>query len=297
MINYNYRIEEVYLEDDDTNTKVNKLLSEVFYLGLPNNKLRLNTTSKNENKSLYLAAIENNEIIGFNAFISHTLVLNNELINCYQSCWTATSKKHRGKQIFQNLIEEAKKILLSRNAGFIFGFPNANSFPIFINKLDFKVFPFQKLRIPNIRLLKNLFFNNKNIQISKLNKDSILQKNEELIKLKKVEYGENIIKIDNSNGFIWGTIRTKLFKGFKLSFFELGGIEVENSNDVMLLINKLCKEHHFNYLELGTVINNSYNSIFKTLKVKSKRGLIIFDLKIDTTSYNFNFFRGVADVY
>ncbi|MGK0326393.1 MAG: putative N-acetyltransferase YhbS, partial [Polaribacter sp.] len=259
---YTYSIEEVYLENDDTNTKVNNLLNEVFG-GISINKVRSNTTSQNKNKSLYLAAIENNEIIGFNAFIPHTVLINNELIDCYQSCWTATSKKHRKKQIFQNLIKEGKKILKSRNAGFIIGFANRNSFPIFVKKLGFKAFNYELIRIPNIGFIKNSLFNHKNIPISTLNKNAVLQKNDELIKLREVEYPERIIKINNSNGFIWGTIKKKAYKGIALSFFDLGGIEVENSDDVMPLISKLCKEYSFNYILITTIINNSYNSIYK----------------------------------
>ena len=166
---------------------INRLIEEVFgFAAISDNKLKLNTGTKGVQPSLYLAAIEEGEIIGFNAFISHTFFLNNKTINCYQSCWTATSKKHRGKKIFQNLIEEAKQILGSRNAAFIFGYPNANSQPIFTQKLGFIEFPSVKLNIPNIKLLWSLFLNNKSSNLSDLKNDAILQNDKELFALKKV---------------------------------------------------------------------------------------------------------------
>ena len=109
-----YSIAPVDINDKDLQPGVNRLLTETFGIEEPADKLQKHTRTNSLSESLYLAAIQDDEIIGFNAFISHDLFLNVSLINCYQSCWTATSNAHRGKKIFQNLINAAKEILMSR---------------------------------------------------------------------------------------------------------------------------------------------------------------------------------------
>ena len=295
-----YKIIDIDIEDVSISTRLNELLGQVFGNtsdALPHDKLKNNTTTKGSNKSLYLAAIENEEIIGFTAFISHTLFLNNQSINCYQICWVATHSEHRGKKTFQNLVEEAKKILQDRGAGFIFGFPNNMSQPIFLHKLGFKEIPSLKLNIPNSVFLKNLFFN-KNIDgASKLNSNSILQNEKELYELKKIEYGSHLIESHLNGSKIWGTIRHKILKGIKISYFDIGGIEIQNMADISVLFQKISNSNKFSFFQIVSTENNSYNQIFKRLKPARTNDLIVFDLNLDTTSLNFNFFGGIKDVW
>ena len=295
-----YKIIEVDIDDEIISRKVDNLLGQVFGINggaLPYNKLKDNTSTKGVNKSLYLAAVENNEIIGFNAFISHTLFLNNESINCYQSCWTATDNAHRGKKIFQNILEDAKKKLQTRDAGFIFGFPNEISQPIFIHKLGFKEIPSIKLNIPKEGFLKSFFFNKNINDIVHLNKNSILQNEQELYELKKAEYGSKLIKVELNGNTIWGTIRQKNIKGIKICFFDIGGIEIKNTEDIPALFQKVSKLNRFSFFQIVTTKNNSYNQVFKRVKPAKTNDLIIFDLNLDSSCFNFNFFAGIKDVW
>ena len=296
--NMNYIIEEVNIEDEKIIRPINRLLEEVFgFAAFADNKLKLNTGTKGTQPSLYLAAIEDGEIIGFNAFISHTFFLNNKPIISYQSCWTATSKNHRGKKIFQNIIEEAKKILKARNAAFIFGYPNVNSHPIFIHKLKFIEYPSVKLNIPNLSFLWDLFLNNHLPNVEDLKKDAILQNDKELFALKKGEYGDKIIKAAVNNSFIWGIIRHKILKGIKLAYFSIGGMEISDVNDVKQLLKKLSQDNKFYYFQFVSAQSNTWCHLFRRLTPAKTEDLIIYDLNVDSSQYHYNFFGGVKDVF
>src|SRR5258708_5558658 len=58
-------------------------------------------------RSVFVAAIERNEVIGFNAFMCHSVVHRGSVLEAYQSCWSAVSPEHRGKKVFVNIIREA----------------------------------------------------------------------------------------------------------------------------------------------------------------------------------------------
>lgn len=295
-----YKIIDIDIEDSSISKRLNELLGRVFVNisdPLPNNKLKNNTTTKGGNKSLYLAAIENDGIIGFAAFISHSLFLNNRSINCYQICWVATHSEHRGKKIFQNLVEEAKKILQHRGAGFIFAFPNEISQPIFIHKLGFKEIPSLKVNIPNSVLLKNLFFNKNIDDISKLNSNSILQNEKELYELKSAEYGSQLIESEKNGSIVWGTVKYKFFKGLKISYFDVGGIKIHKTADIPVLFQKISSLKKFSFFQIVTTENNTYNQIFKRFKPARTNDLIVFSLNLDTSLINFNFFGGIKDVW
>jgi hypothetical protein len=85
--------------------------------------------------------LENNgEFLCTNAFIFLKFVNSGrELLGC-QSCFSATSQKHRGKGLWLKLMELAEADLYKRGGAFIFGFPNKISFPIFYHKLSYTYF-------------------------------------------------------------------------------------------------------------------------------------------------------------
>ena len=215
-----YRVEEIDIRDAANLSQIRSLLSETFGADVPENKLELSTTTNSPKPSLYVAAIQDDEVIGFNAFISHDMVADGQPINCYQSCWTATSQAHRGKKIFQNLINTAKEILRSRDAAFIFGFPNPNSQPIFTRKLDFREIGSLKWQVPNIPGLRNLYV--AQASPDELQKGSILQNDQQLIDLKTRTYGDKLVVVKHKNSVVWGIPREGTKAGVKLGYFEIG---------------------------------------------------------------------------
>lgn len=88
------------------------------------------------------------EYIGFLAFqnelpvayygVIPTLVsLNQQTILAAQSCDTMTHPAHQKKGLFITLAKQTFELAKSKGIHFVFGFPNQNSYPGFIQKLDF----------------------------------------------------------------------------------------------------------------------------------------------------------------
>ncbi len=294
-----YSITPVDINDKDLLRGVNRLLTETFGSEIPNDRLQICTRTNSPHDSLYMAAIQDDEIIGFNAFISHDLFLNGMAINCYQSCWTATSNAHRGKKIFQNLINSAKEMLLSRGAAFIFGFPNENSQHLFIKKLGFKEIPSLKWQVPNIGVFRNLYINAPDQRDQALLKDAIIQNDRQLIELKTKQYHDALVVIEFDESLIWGVPRQTKKLGVSLLYFEIGGLYVGNPKDIKPLFEKLYEAAtRFHYFQLTTTSDNSVNRFLKHLKPAQTNDLIVFDLNLDTSKdIRFNFFGGVKDVF
>ncbi len=295
----NYKIIELNIEDDQIAAKVCRLIEHAFGFEkeMEASKLYNNTSTESKANSLYLGAVLNDEIIGFNAFIGHTLHLNGEEIYGFQSCWTASSKLHRGKGIFSNLINKAKEILASRQASFIFGFPNSLSQPIFVKKLDFKEFPSIKLQIPKVPGLQPSYFKS-NLDSKPNSNDLIFQDNTELIKLKQQEYGKDIVVVKHEENLIWGKILTKHKFGLSMSFFSVGGIEVVDPSSINQLIQSVFQQTKSKYIEIVCTDNQWVQHLSNKFKTASTNDLILFNLDSKTEHISeFLFFSGIKDVF
>lgn len=293
-----YSIIEIDVNDESLLDRVNRLLTETFGPA-PKDKLQKCTQTNSPHKSVYLAAVKDEQIIGFNAFISHDFFLNGTAINCYQSCFTATSNAHRGKKIFQNLIKSASEQLLGRGAAFIFGFPNENSQPIFTKKLGFKEIPSLKWQVPNMVFIRDFHVNVNIGNGDAAESNAVIQNDAQLIELKKKQYGDDLMTVEFNENLIWGTSRTKQKFGLTLKYFEIGGLSVQDPGSLKTLFKKFYQTAaRFNYFQLSTSVGNSFNKFLKNLRPAQTNDLIVLDLNLDTEKdIRFNFFGGVKDVF
>ncbi len=292
-----YSIKTVDINDSAILAPVNELVGRVFGFSkgsFPNKRLKINTSTNSQIPSVYLAAIKGDEVIGFNAFISHTFYLNNEPISCFQSCWTATSPEHRGKKIFQNLIGTAKQILSAERVGFLFGFPNEKSRGIFINKLGFRELTSLKLQVPSLDLFRRFYLRQSDVALPTLCRNAILQNDDQLIDLKRQEYGKHLVIIKEKESLIWGVIREKKLK---IKYFDIGGIDIKSLTDVEPLFRRLTSLKGMHYFQAVTTINNSFNRLLSWLKPAQTNNLIVYDLGLNSNDFHFNFYSGVRDVY
>lgn len=294
-----YSIVPIGIRDPDYIKGVCSLLGETFGFEVSAEQLEANTTSNSIYDSLYLAAILDNQVIGFNAFISQDLLDRDSTVEAYQSCWTATSREHRGKRIFQNVINEAKRILLERGAAFIFGFPNENSQLIFTEKLGFKEVPSLKWQVPNVPLVRDRFLS-KTGSIDLPPGDVILMQNDrQLIEMKSRKYEGSIEVIEDRGNLIWGIRRERVKAGLKMTYFEIGGLSIEDRQYLGGLFREMFRRvRGVAYFQLTTTVGNTLNTVFRRLRPAKTNDLIVFDLNLDTTrNTRFNFFGGIKDVF
>ena len=293
----NYEIKEIDIQDENSRKEITDLVNEVFNMKLSDEEIILNTYTRNK-KSIYLGAFLNNTLAAVNIFISHELQYNNKNIIAFQSCWSATSKDHRGKGLFPLIINTAKERL---KGAFIFGFPNENSYPIFLKKLGFREIPLTKINIP-VKFLPNLFLgsylksvkNNYQLDV----KNSFLPVESELIELKENECQNKIKRYGSYNNLIWGKIEKRKTRIGNLNFFCVGGIQVNKPHLLRLVFREIIKKEKIDFIQIIGSSNSSFWDLFKNIKEAPKtEPLIIYDLDIDTKDSKFNFVSGIKDVF
>lgn len=74
-----------------------------------------------------------NKIKGINGFMAAKFICESQELYAAQSCDSAVLEQYRGKGVFTAIIKNAQKQLQSAGVDFLFGFPNQNSYPGFIN--------------------------------------------------------------------------------------------------------------------------------------------------------------------
>ena len=265
---------------------------------MPPGRVRRNTWAPGRLDPLYVAATQGSEIIGFNAFIAHRLMLNGQELLGYQSCWTATSSAHRGKKIFQNLILTAQEILLARGAAFVFGFPNSASHPIFLGKLGYRETPSVKWQMPNLPFAPRLFQSPNAMGLDRHHLDAILQDDVDLIALKRNEPIPEVKLVEHAGSLCWGVRRQRTLAGIRVSYLDVGGIKLADSAHLPRLISLLLGEFpKVLYAQLVSIEGAPYNRLFNGVRPSQSNVLIVRDLNVDTSGLRFNFFGGVRDVF
>ena len=299
-----YVIKQVSLLDTQVWIGIGRVLNDAFgQSGLSGkaltNFVRRNTTTNSSQPSLYFVAMMGDEVIGFNAFISHELIHNEKKISCYQVCWTATSSKHRGMKVFQNQLLAAHKILKAQGAAFVFAFPNKESLPLFTKKIGYFEVSSLKWQMLNLPGLKRLWYEPNPLSIESLKKDAIQQNDLQLIELKRQELGNRLIVVDFDGSVGWGVRRVSFRKGFSVPYLDIGGMDLLSSGHLPFVIERLLKECGFiAYVQIVTTQCNSFNKLLRRVESSTSEPLIVFNFEENTNyRFSFNFFTGIRDVY
>jgi len=292
-----YEIRNIDIQDEHSRITIAKLVNEAFDSNIDKEKIFLNTNTRNK-KTVYLGAYLNNELAAVNFFIAHELLYNDKSVIAYQSCWSATGNNHRKRGLFSMLINHAKQSLYG---AFIFGFPNHNSEPIFLNKLDFRKIDLSKLNIP-VKIFPHLFLKYYLRQVKPTYqlplKDSFIPIEAELIELKKNEYANEIKVYESYNNIVWGKVTKRSSKLGELTFFRIGGIQVNKPHLLYLVFKELIKKEKPDIIQVISCENSSLLELFRGVKPAPKtEPLIIYDLNTNTTSSHFNFISGIKDVF
>ena len=118
---------------------------EVLYKKAFNETTTLDFLSKKYNTEMfglskigYLAYSSSNEPAAYYGVFPVKVQFENKEILAAQSGDTMTHPNHRGKGLFITLAKMTYELAKSSGIEFVFGFPNQNSYPGFINKLNWK---------------------------------------------------------------------------------------------------------------------------------------------------------------
>jgi hypothetical protein len=292
-----YRVDEIALDDPLVEEEVETLIGEAFDQKLVSGRVRRNTAAPDRPPPLYVAATQQGEIIGFNAFIGHRLELNGEEIIAYQSCWTATSAKHRGKRIFQNLLFTAHGLLQQREVAFVFGFPNKASRPIFVGKLGYREIGSTKWQIPRTPFASSLFCRAGAEDLCSLHRNTVRQDDRALINLKRNEPESRVEQFELGGSLCWGVRRTRQFGPLRTAYVDLGGIALAQTKDLAGLIAGLSNKLGGAYVQLIATADAPYAELLRGVRPAATDVFIVHDLCRDTKEFRFNFFGGIRDVY
>jgi hypothetical protein len=288
-----YVVEEVALTPD-VEREVLALASVGFQTAYPEGRITTHTTSEGRAPPLCLVARIGKEIIGFNAFIAHTLPFQGGQIEAYQSCWTVTSPAHRGKKIFQNIVSGGREILMARGAAFIFGFPNEVSRPLFVHKLGYREIACCSWSGPGpFGLAARKLDRTAPVSPGR----AVSQDNSALIELKRLTHGEQLAVVESDAGMLWGVYRRLARRQLGLRTFDIGGIAAESPGDIAELLRLAsAKLKAVASFQLATNEGNRFNGIFPGLQAEQVP-LIIDDLNLATGDFHFDFFGGIRDYY
>lgn len=287
-----YRIERLDI-DSKWREQIGSVVSDAFGgdPGTALERVALTTLTRGERASAFFGAIEGNELIGFNAFISHDLWMSGEKLAAFQSCWTATSSAHRGKRVFQNIILEAHCALAFEGADFVIGWPNPNSEPLFVHKLGYRREGSVKRNVPGL-LVPKVFGHPASRPMG------IAQNDDQLINLKRRIHGDRLFVEGEGPDVLWGVLRSRQIKFGSVPYFEVGGVRWSEPGAGRLLARNIQRQlPSVAYWQIVSERRNTINTSIGKFVESPTNPLIWFPLKDGLPEGPFDFFAGIRDVF
>lgn len=283
------------LQDAATEKAIRELIEASFvpFVPIPAGRLAANTESHASAPSFFLVARDGERILGCNGFIANDFMLDEKKITGYQSCWTATHPDYRGQSIFPSLINEAKEILSSQGAGFIYGVPNNLSRPVMINKLGFREIPVVEINLFNVPLLRSRYLAGMmqpTISVCRINERQVFEH-------KKLQFPDKIKSVQHNNSWLWGKLERRIKLGIPVKVFYVGGMEIENQSDLPILLKKMVQETGARLVRLQSNASNSQNGLFKRWKPsRFMNPFVFYNLEAPAFTH-FNVMGGALDVF
>lgn len=291
----NYTIEIAEINDENVETEIRTLIKAAFQTTamLPANYLSNNIQSNSSQPGFFVVAKENGKIIGCNGFLANDFILNDKPYVGYQSCWSAIDPFYWGKGIFTEIINEAKRILINKGAGFLYGVPSENSLPAMVEKLNFSETPSLILRIPNIPIIRSFFFKK-----ATLDKNNVCSIDEQQVAAHKAaQYPAEVKSFQFNKSLVWGKLVKKIKFGIKFPVFIVGGLQLDKETDLKFLLDEINKAHTVLFFQLISCESNSNNALFRNWKkAKYLKGFVFYNLTMPPFKH-FNVMIGAIDVF
>jgi hypothetical protein len=294
-----FQIREVDILDDALEQQVVRLQQVAFKTQYKPGKIRLNTyVEKSLQPSFYLGAFEDDLLIGFLGCLAHDMEYNGKPVSAGQMVWGATDPEHRKKRVFSGLAETLKDRMRARGMAFLLGFPNHRSGPILIKQHGFRDSPLVKVQIPSVMGSWRLFLNSPAEDLNAF-PDTYWQPDEQLIRLKRQEYGAEIIRVELGKNIIWGRVRNRKLGPLPVRYFDVGGLRLADVSQLPQLLSKLLGQVSVHYLQLVFHHSHPYTALFKNVRpAGGSEPLITFDLNVKTDeNTRFALMLGIKDVF
>lgn len=244
------------------------------------------------------AAYENNQLLAFNFFLAHRVIIREVSRQIYQSCHSGTGTSARGRGLFSKIINHAK-VELAPHGDFIVGFPNDKSQPIFVNKLGFKVIPLTRIYAPCTPAgLSGLLFDVNAYDRARADQALVRTDQYAAADWKQAEHQGGIIRFEYENNLIWGRSFERTVLGRKLVFFDTGGCEL---NKPLLLKQTLAALRRKQGVSVVRFVCSSDSLLGQAwrwqLSGDKTEPLIWFPLKEGVVTPKFDVHTGLKDVY
>lgn len=227
-------------------------------------------------------------------------------ITCAQSGDTMTHSDHRGKGLFIELAKKTYALAKESGLAFVYGFPNKNSYPGFVNKLswqhqeDLNLYSIKVLTLPLAKLAKKvnafrvfydlyiklvLMFYTKEVvgfpnSLITEGKNAIIHDNN-FFDYKKYS-NTSILKLRGKK--VWVKVDGRLWIG------DIQHVSEQGFRNVISSLTTLAFLIGTNEIHFHAHPDTSYNTFMSNLgKVKSKNPIGFLDLEsgIDVTSFKF----------
>ncbi|QYU69787.1 GNAT family N-acetyltransferase [Leptolyngbya sp. 15MV] len=232
--------------------------------------------------SVIVASAVAGELAAMNAFIGQTFMSGGAAIPAYQSGFSATRNKHRGKGLWAKLLAACEDILGEMGGKWIYGYPNPVSYPLFAKKLGYTTIDMYARRLPAI-LLHTL--------PKHVRDDTVVRPDLQQLILWKVEYDPGKY-LATTSGELSSIATVK--KKFGLSLLDIGAW---HSDELSLrdTLAEISRSRRTAFVRIEVSENSQY---FDALKMRDKsRPLVIKEIGDGTVPSRADFFGGLADNY
>ena len=199
--------------------------------------LVVRTTSREP--AVYVAAIDDKRVVGLVAFRRHQLDnANSGHVCAFQAAGVLTSSEYRGRGVFANIVRQSEDFLLTQGGEMIFGFPNANAYPIWTKKLGYGKVPLFRWSAPAIFGLNGLMIRGGDKSIS----DALFPDDEDMVASKKSLHGGDVVAVAVGGSFAWGIKRFNRIRGLNISVLDIGGIRCRDGDDLKAVLARLVSD-------------------------------------------------------
>lgn len=178
-------------------------------------------------------AFDNNVPVAFFGLIPTFLSMSGRIILAAQAVDAITHPNYRKKGLFKELASRAFELAIEENIHFVFGFPNQNSTPSLINKLDFV----------HIHTLNRYTKNLPDSFLKKIMRKGMINiRNEDLIK--------NSLLQEGHDGVLYDEMYYKYKQYNKSYVINYNSHQIWHNDSKDLKIGALSTNNHFNLPEL-----------------------------------------------